>query len=359
MTLSEAHQLLASAVDPEDIFTVNGDPAEDIKRRFRELAKVTHADLYRDKADIAAATAAFKLLNELHERAQDKLKAGTFGDRNVMDVRITTKTAEYHIQRKLTPTDLANVYTGVKVGSDAKLLFKVTRHPGDNDLADAERDALREIEKSAGDYRTTALVTNHLPALVDAFDVTQDKAKQRVNVFTALKKGYHSLAEIMDEYPAGIPVQDAVWMFRRMMGALIAVHRAGFVHGAVLPPHVQVGLMDKTEPGAHNGVLTDFNYVVRKGQPVKAMVPGYTIYYPEDVQNKAPSTFGTDLFMASKCFENLVGGQVNMPRQILGIVRACQLGLRHRLQDVQELYDDFDTVVKAVYGKPTFRLFTI
>jgi hypothetical protein len=47
--------------------------------------------------------------------------------------------------------------------------------------------------------------------------------------------GFHSLAEVRAAFPAGIDPQDAAWMWRRLLVAVGAAHRAGVIHGAVLP----------------------------------------------------------------------------------------------------------------------------
>lgn len=359
MTLNQAYSLIKAATCPEDIFEVNGDPAEDIKRRFRELVQVVHPDRHATKKAKEVATETLKLLNDLHVEAEEKLAAGTFGKRDAVDVRIKLRKVEYHLTRKLKPGDICNVYGGVQVGASEPLVFKVARHPGDNDLVDAERDVLRGIKAKAASLKIEELVKHHLPALVDAFDVVQGTARHRANAFRDLGPGYHSLAEIMEAYPAGIPVQDAAWMFRRLLGALIAIHGAGYVHGAVVPSHVYVCLKDKTEPGAHNGVLIDYCYAVERNSRIICTPHDWVAYYPVDVLQKTPATYGIDLFMASKCFENLIGGLNHAPTQIAGLMRACQLGRAHRLQDAREVFDDFTTALRKAYGSPVFRKFTI
>ncbi|MGH3238625.1 MAG: adenylosuccinate synthetase, partial [Streptosporangiaceae bacterium] len=46
--------------------------------------------------------------------------------------------------------------------------------------------------------------------------------------------GFRSLAEVRAAFPAGIDPRDAAWMWRRLLVAAGAAHRAGVIHGAVL-----------------------------------------------------------------------------------------------------------------------------
>lgn len=353
MTLDQACALLDSAEHPEDVFVVNGDPVADIKRQFRELAKITHTD---KTGSNPRAEAAFKRLNELHELAQDKLKKGTFGDRNVMDVVVKTRTVEYHLTRRLEPGDLTNVYAGTVKGKTEPLLFKVSRDPVNNDLVLAERDILTGIQKS-DPVPAEELVGHHLPKLVDSFEITQGKDKQRVNVFERFDADYRSLAEIIAAYPDGIDMRDAAWMFRRLLGALCALHANGVVHGGVVPSHFFVALKPKEQKGAHNGILVDYCGAVKRGKPLKVLVDKYQGYYPNDVYDKTPVDSGLDLHMAGECLEALVGGFMKLPAQIQAIVRACQLRPRHRLKDPFEVHEDFSNALKVLYGPSRFRNF--
>lgn len=358
MTLAQALTVLKAAQHPEDVFPVNGNVAEDIKARFRVLAKLTHSDQYTAPAAKALADEAFKLLNEWNERAQAKLADGTFGDRGAIKVALKTRSTEYVLTRRMAPGDLCNVYAGTVTGKTDPLLFKVVQEPANNDLALNERDILTYLRTDAAFPDLDALHW-HVPKLVDSFELTQGKDRQRVNVLERFDASYVSLQAIIEAFPNGIDPRDAAWMFRRLLGALICLHVNGVVHGAVIPSHVFVCLKDKTEAGAHNGVLIDYSYAVKTGKPIKAIVPAYHRYYPSDVLDKLPADSGVDLHMAGELLEDLVGGFRKLPAPMAAIVRACQLGYKRRLKDPDEVYEEFSKVIKFLYGPPRFRKFEL
>ena len=62
----------------------------------------------------------------------------------------------------------------------------------------------------------------------------------------------------------GVDPRDAAWMWRRLLVALGFAHRAGVLHGAVLPEHVLI------HPGEHGLVLVDWCYSVPGCHPGRA-----------------------------------------------------------------------------------------
>jgi hypothetical protein len=63
--------------------------------------------------------------------------------------------------------------------------------------------------------------------------------QRRVNLIGRLT-GFRSLAVVRTAFPAGIDPRDAAWIWRRLLDAVGAAHRAGVIHGAVLPEHVMI-----------------------------------------------------------------------------------------------------------------------
>jgi hypothetical protein len=58
--------------------------------------------------------------------------------------------------------------------------------------------------------------------------------QRRANVIGRLT-GFRTLAQVRAAYPRGVDPRDAAWMWRRLLVAVGAAHRAGVIHGAVLP----------------------------------------------------------------------------------------------------------------------------
>ncbi len=337
---------------PEDIF---GDckSASELSEAFRQFARLVHPDKFRGKVK-ATAEEAFKELNRLLQLAEKKLKAGTYGDKSaiVEEVKIATKTNNYTVKERIASGDIAEIY-GAENKDGASVVLKVARNPVNNDLLVNESQTLAWLRTDAPSKDLKVMV--HVPLLLDSFELNQAGKVKRVNVLKRQAPNYYTLSQVMDAYPDGLELADVAWMWNRLLGALLAAHQSGLVHGAVIPEHVLVCDSGSEE---HNGVLVDWCYAVKKGQPLKAVVPNRKDIYPPEVFDKKPVDFGVDLYMAAKCAKMLLG---NLPvhRKIDGLFKACWLTPRHRTQDVWELYSDFGAVLRELFGPRKFHKFTM
>ena len=203
MTPAEAIDLIEAATGPGDLF--GADPA----RTFRRLARLTHPDAGTGDP---RAERAFTRLADLWRRYRD-------WDGRVLVAR----------------GDLANLYR------DPRGLLKVGRDPADNDLIEREARALARLA-ARGDPRFAA----YFPRLIEAVRVpgSVPGAVHRGHVITALD-GFVSLAQVRAAFPGGVHPADAAWIWRRLLVAIGAAHRAGLIHGAVLPEHVLLAELDE------------------------------------------------------------------------------------------------------------------
>ena len=344
MMFNKAAALLRVAMTPEDIF---GDK-DQIAGKYRELAKATHPDSNKGSN---LANEIFQLLQAWHAKAMAKVAARTYGDRRAhVRTSITHRTARYTIMSRVASGDLAEVYGGVGPGKHA-VLIKVGRMPVNNDLLANEAKTLRYMCVDAP-VKDLA-VMQHIPKFVDAFQLADGKLRKQVNVIEWVKGGY-TLEDVMRVYPDGIDPRDMAWMFNRVLGGLLAAHQAQRIHGAVVPSHVLIF------PETHNGMLIDWSYSVEPNHALRAIAPRWRAFYPPEVLIKNPATTGTDIYMAAKCALALLGKMpAAAPRAIVGFMRACTLGPAHRPRDVYELFVEFQDILKALYGKPAFRKFTM
>ena len=140
--------------------------------------------------------------------------------------------------------DIANLYQ-VSQG-----LLKVARDPADNDLMRAETTALAALRT-----RVERPFQAYFPEPVRAQRRRDPDSggEHPANVIGQLT-GFRSLTEVRAAFPGGIDPRDAAWMWRRLLVAIGAAHRAGLIHGAVLPDHVMV------HPAEHGLVLVDWCY---------------------------------------------------------------------------------------------------
>lgn len=349
---------LKTAKHPEDVFGDDGD----VKDNYRLYAKMLHPDTNPgDKS----AEEGFKRLGELYQVAEAKLANGTYGDRTAIGkpIILKTKKSTYTITELIGQGDLAQVY-GATITDPGGLLdgqkvaVKVVRSPANNDLLLNEANRLKFM-KDESPMRHKP-VMKHVPELVDSFVLSQDKVNKQIVILKRLED-YVTLADVLEAFPKGLPLADAAWMFNRLLAALLAVHQSNLVHGAVIPAHVLI------HPPSHNGVLIDWSYCVKQGEVVKAISPKWKEYYPAEVFEKKPVSYGTDLYMAACVFTKLVGGELGdnkalpatIPRPIQGLMRACWLWPHHRTQDVFELFEDFKRALEDIFGKPTFRPFAM
>ncbi|HEX2312370.1 MAG TPA: hypothetical protein VHJ17_01460 [Thermomonospora sp.] len=225
--LDDALDRLARARTPRDLF--GADRAEAV-RAYRHLARLVHPD-----ATGGRTADAFTRLTELW-RAYAGAASST----------IATRRHAYGLGGEVVRGDLANLYTATYDGT-RQVVLKMPRDPRDGDLIEREAVALRQLPKD-GDGRFLPYV----PRLVETFrhrDVETGVVRQ-VNAIARLD-GFFSLAEIREAFPDGLDPRDAAWMWRRLLVALGFAHRAGVLHGAVLPEHVLV------HPELHGLVLVD------------------------------------------------------------------------------------------------------
>jgi len=59
-------------------------------------------------------------------------------------------------------------------------------------------------------------------------DDTRSGIRRHINLIAGLP-GFRSLAEVRSAFPAGIDPRDAAWMWRRLLVAVGAAHRAGVI----------------------------------------------------------------------------------------------------------------------------------
>jgi len=350
LTLPNLLHLLRSATGPVDVFgPLAGDLQAALKRRYRELMTIAHPD--RNQGSIHAANEACMALQEWYATAQRQLAQGVYG--GAPRIRAATKLREYIGYAPPLQGDLCELFPAEAAGE--AVLLKVARLTRNNDLLQAESQALRAIDLALDGQPARA----HFPTLVEHFLLRDATGSQRHTNVLRAEAGYVSLAEVLSAYPSGLVAADAAWMFNRILTALGVAHSLGIVHGAVTPAHVLV------RPADHNGMLIDWCYSVADGEPLKAISPPHAADYPPEVHARQPATPATDIFMAARCMARLLGGDAQdlparVPRPIAALLRACLLPSPHRRPgDAWQLFDEFQEILRRLYGPPAFRPFYV
>jgi hypothetical protein len=288
---------------------------------YRLLVKIVHPDVV-SAGRTRTATQAFARLSALWAERDGQV--------------MTTKRGTYRVGALVAAGDIANLYAA----GDA--LLKLPRQPGDNDLMAAEARALARLEKD-GDPRHRA----YAPRLIESFTHEDpSRVRRTANVLERLT-GFVPLAELRSK----IDPRDAAWMWRRLLVGLGWAHRAGVVHGAVLPGHVLI------HPAEHGVALIDWCYSVAPGERIPALVSEFRDFYPPEVRAKEAAGPATDIYMATALILDLMS---DPPAAIRRFARGCLYDApRMRPQDAWHLLAELDELLENLYGPRKFRPFTI
>lgn len=361
MTFTEVCQLLEAATTYEDVFgTSNGAKPTDkwLKERYQRLARQVHPDM-RPEPERREASHAFAHLQQFMDTAQAAILKGAYGQ---PQLRLTTANGTHLVGRRLFRGDVCDLYeaTTTATAGSTPTLLKVARAQRDNDLLVAERTALRRLA-------TDSTFAMFYPHLVDHLLYADGRGRRQANVLERLD-GWYSLADIRRAYPRGIPAIHMAWIWRRLLWLLGHAHQCGMVHGAVLPDHLVI------LPPQHGVMLIDWCYSATSDDgafvPIKAIVPAYQAWYPDEViQKKAPSP-ATDIAMAAGCMQWLLGGELATgevpgacPPPLWAFLCGCrQTAQSRRPQDAWQLLGEFDALLGRMgspYYPRKFQVFTM
>lgn len=318
MKLHELDTLLTSKT-AKDIF---GDDFEAVHRR---LARICHPDMNLGNEEEAKRI--FQLL-ELRRKELFAPKISIQSERRVYELDAIWKTGDY-----------SDVY----VTRDHKLV-KVARNRSFNEVLAHEYDVVCKLQQASGGDVYGKL----LPLPVETFLVKSDTLCRAV-VFEHGSDLY-SFEDVYQKYPKGVDPADMAWMLKRLLQVLGFIHSYGYIHGAVLPSHVLIN------PVTHGIKLIGWTHSVKLPGALKTISSKYESTYPKEVFDKKPCSPSLDVYMAGKCIEKLLGN--HKPH---GMIRGFLQTLTSptRPDDAWGLYDDFDAILRSVYGPPKFRTFSM
>jgi hypothetical protein len=343
--LQTVHDHLEKATCPEDIFGVVDESS--LKVTFRQLAMTVHPD--RNANDPLAAKA-FQRLNQMNDLAATRLKEGTWGKRLPLPGEEPFDLGKYSVARKPIPGDIADIYVAKDV------VVKVARSADDGDLLRAERTALEALILPDP-------VNVGVPQMVENFTVNGVGGwKREANVLTRFP-GF-----LTAEYVHGVMQCDArtvVWMFKRLLVLLEHVHKSGYIHGAILPPHVLFypdndGGKDH-DARKHSLRLIDWCYAVefKKRTRLSSWVPQWASHYPPEVKAKKSIGPASDLYMAAWLIEYLTHGYA-LPPPLNEILHRCEAqDPAKRYQTAGEVFDEWMKAAQAVFGAPKWAEFNV
>lgn len=362
---------LADAKNPEDFFgSLSGTKEEmlhEAKTIYRHTAYVVHPDRNHNRNDVAVATEAFKKLDALWSRAQQKITDGTYGTPDtpkVDPVVIKSRKREYTVGDLIVSTDIANLYhcNWQEEGIEKHGIFKVARDAVDNEFIDNEGRILKLFDSPGQDPGLRAYVSTIIEAF--AYKDTTSSVVRSANI-QPFGEGLYSIKEVLEKYPNGIDPKHVAWMWGRLLLALGYIHENGVIHGAILPPRVLI------HPEFHGLVLTDFTYSVHDpdntGERIQAISPEYEAWYPPEVFKKELPLPGLDIYMGARLMVALLGGDPvkvtfpdNVPNALRSFFRGSLLeGPYSRPQDAWALREEFRDLIERLWGERKFLVFSM
>ena len=181
-----------------------------------------------------------------------------------------------------------------------------------------------------------------------------------VNIFTA-PEGFYTLHEVMERYPDGLDPRDMAWMYRRILVALGFAHQAGYVNASVIPSAVLI------HPEKHGLIIFDWVYGAPDGGDPLGVESNYEDYYPPEIRNGKTLTPASDIYMAAQLAVALVGGTPGTSMFPDGLEKeykvhfggCLKLRQEERIRDAWSALEYFDALLERLYGKRSFRPFTM
>ena len=184
------------------------------------------------------------------------------------------------------------------------------------------------------------------------------QAPDRLAVAYGWKSGFvHTLEEVGRQHPRGVPGPITVWILKRLLEQLGWVHRAGVVHGAVVPAHVLV------HPRDHGAVLIGWSlaspWVVGRPRPLVAIPKRWHKMYPSQKPQDVLATPGLDVAMACQCAQTIGGWTSAVDKPFSGLpapLRAIlERGATGRVEDAWALRDELVAASREAYGPPAYN----
>lgn len=342
---------IMKARTPEECFgSVASDDA--LTDLFHAWSKVLHPDR---PGQVKEAVVAMTRLTEMRLQARARLRDGSYGKPRPVTIKAK------HVYKNVLPFakgDLCDLYSAEydQDGKPHRALVKVVSDDANSDLVANEASMLQRLWASTDSNR--AHFVRYLPSLIETTKLRVAGRYRQSNILSFHPTRY-SLDAVLAAFPHGLDPKDAAWMWRRMLEVLAWTHRNGIVHGAVVPAHFLI------KPEDHSGKLIDWSYALKADgtSHIKAVVLDHAVYYPPEVHLKRPATPATDVWMAAVCMRALLYGSElvpnhSVPEAIKGLLNGCMIhNPTRRYQNAWEVYEEFDRIVRQLWGKPTFRQF--
>lgn len=323
--LTSAIQLVEGAGSSQDSITrfFGTEPSN----KYREFAKLLHPDKLppRTRYKIRAIQA-FEKLTEMYAKLSGKTP-----------IPSATMIGGWVVTEPFCSGDIADLYHCTDKSTD-KLIFKIARETGDNDLIEAEYAHLKMLAGKDGFEQ----FGRYMPKIVGGLEASG----RRANILTnGTEIDGLSLASIIEMFPTGLDFRHIIWMGNRALSALGFAHRYGVIHGAVIPEHLIYG------PASHGLYLIDWCYSIHTESKdhIKALVDKRASLYPPEVGRKFAACPQTDIYMLMNCLRSAAGYKI--PKRFAGLFDHCLvMSPKSRPADAWNVLDKWKTLAEQEYG---------
>lgn len=277
--------------------------------------------------------------------------------------RVTVAGTRYVLLGRLGRGDSSDVFLARR---DARLtalvVLKVVRVLSDADLVAREYEVLEALHR--GDAQGAEHFSRLLPQPVVQGAVKDSEGGSRAAAVYRWHSGFqHSLPHVRQVYSGGVDPRAAVWMWKRLLEVLGFVHRSGYIHGAVLPPHVLV------HPRDHGVKLVGWCNAVRfdAESALPSTSASHRDFYPDAVWKGDVPTPATDLVMGARTIAWVLGGDpasgatpTSVPPTLAGLLRRlCDADYRESTGDAWRVKELVDAAARESFGPPRFIPFTM
>jgi len=323
------------------------------------LAKLTHPDVYQNHDEKLLAQLTFGRLVQWFDQAVEKIGSGRYG--KAEQITLETRTRRYEVESTFIEDGDFNIYSchyfenrHIRSG-----VLRVVRDPRKNHLSRSEVHTLNILRNS----RDAAKLLPYIPLLLDEFFYESGTTSHHTVIFEQTK-GWYSLEQVHTAYPNGIDPKDMAWMWRRLLVALGFAHANSVIHNSILPCNVWI------QPEEHGLILRNWFHSTETsrttGKNSLEINPKYAAWYPQEVLDFTPPTFGTDIKMSAKCMIYLLGGDAeqgkisnSIPNPMSMFLKGTTLPGNRTPQDAWALKHEFDDMLERLWGKRTFHPFTM
>lgn len=252
--------------------------------------------------------------------------------------------------------EIADVFRGRRARWPTEfIVLKLLRDNKNIGRFNNEWESLKMLHRS--EARGADTFTALLPQLVAHGELGDGQHAGRSASIFRWESGFrHTLVDVIQAHPQGIPPRASIWVWRRILETLSFIHASGMVHGAVLPPHLII------QDNEHGLRLVGYGCTGRMGQKLSTTSPDFEPFYPPKVRSNTKLTPELDLAMSARCIAAVLGGDPAtaslpefVPEPLAKLIkRIAQLEITKSGEDAWAIREELGTIAEKVFGPPKY-----